>query len=703
MPAPYLPSKYIFLKNFVPLVQPKNFYYCPDCLQLLNLNAISCFAQCSSCQENYSENNLKRNGNYFVHIPIGEQLRNLLSEELFYKLKRSNEDNSYLSDVDSGKFYRNLRKQRVVGNNDITIQFNIDGVQTFKSSKVSMCPIQIMINELPYKLRKENVILAGLWASSQKPDMDIYLNAFVEELKELHEKGFQCKPPGYAEPITIKVHTILAPVDSVARPSLMNMHQFNGKYGCHLCLHPGRGVATGKGRARIYCGDVGSKRTAEEFEENALQAADNVVNPDSERKDDTVNGVKGVTLLSTLPVFNIIKSFPPEYMHSLLLGVVKTFLKAWFDSKHHEEEWYLGDKRNLFDEKMREIKPPSEITRTPRSISDLKRWKASEFKNFLIYYSLPVLKGLMRKKYYQHWFLLVYSITTFISEFIPQRNFEIATLAIRKFVLNVERLYAADLMKFNVHLMLHLPDTVKNFGALWAWSAFPYEAYNYVLRQMLKNSQCIIQQVCKSYLRLQNIKFHSAFEENGCNQYGKELYLRLVGGYKFKKTGRVRDNKLVTLGLPKEIRLNVVEKICIENFIAPQTMDGTMKFQMFERFIYNGIICDSHEYTRIEKRCNSAMKLFDGSFIQIKGILKIETITGDEKWLVLAKKFQLSDEVLCTYGSFSSGLHSSVVHKIPNNTVVALPNYIIKKCVLVPLSTGDKIIITPIVNQSETD
>ena len=57
------------------------------------------------------------------------------------------------------------------------------------------------------------------------------------------------------EPIRIKVHTLLAPVDSVARPAIQNIKQFNGKHGCSYCIISGESVPYGKGYTQVYCGD----------------------------------------------------------------------------------------------------------------------------------------------------------------------------------------------------------------------------------------------------------------------------------------------------------------------------------------------------------------------------------------------------------------------------------------------------------------
>ena len=111
-----------------------------------------------------------------------------------------------------------------------------------------------------------------------------------------------------------------------------------------------------------------------------------------------------------LPVFHIIYSFSPEFLHSVAEGVTKLVVGSKFDSKNHAENWYLGKKVDDVDNRLLNMKPPSELTRCPRSTKERALYKASEWKNFLIYYSLVCYKDLLPKNYYQHCFLFVYSI-----------------------------------------------------------------------------------------------------------------------------------------------------------------------------------------------------------------------------------------------------------------------------------------------------
>ena len=46
-------------------------------------------------------------------------------------------------------------------------------------------------------------------------------------------------------------------------------------------------------------------------------------------------GVKGKSVLHSLTDFDIIDNDPVDYMHCVLLGVVRTLLSLWFDSEKY--------------------------------------------------------------------------------------------------------------------------------------------------------------------------------------------------------------------------------------------------------------------------------------------------------------------------------------------------------------------------------
>lgn len=86
--------------------------------------------------------------------------------------------------------------------------------------------------------------------------------------------------------------------------------------------------------------------------------------------------MKGPSWLLVVPCFDIIKGTSVDYMHCVLLGVCRQLLRLWLLSQYHEEVWYLGNKLSVLDERLCNIKPPSEIKRTPRSLASTRMyWK----------------------------------------------------------------------------------------------------------------------------------------------------------------------------------------------------------------------------------------------------------------------------------------------------------------------------------------
>lgn len=168
--------------------------------------------------------------------------------------------------------------------------------------------------------------------------MNTFLQPFVEELNILHTEGIEIF---IVNPVTIRIHTLLSSVDSMARPLLQNIKTFRDNHRCAFCFHSGEEYSVGCGRTRLYRGDIGIKRNLQQHRNDTLQVV---------RNSHVLNGIKGPSVLLLLEEFNIISSFVPEYMHCVLLGVVKTVASWWIDVKNKDKSFYIDN-----DIKIKEI------------------------------------------------------------------------------------------------------------------------------------------------------------------------------------------------------------------------------------------------------------------------------------------------------------------------------------------------------------
>lgn len=702
-------SKYYLLKKFTEIITPPEVhYFCEKCQAILpNDNSNEDTTDVIKRTQCYFENivkSLKDTSCYFLTIPLGIQLKKILESKTGSKLNWE----TNVNDVRNGTFYKTLKEKN--DNNNckyLTIQWNTDGIQVFNSSKMSVWPIQLMLNELPYREQRENIILVGLWFSPTKPDMNTFLSPFVQELCKLHSEGIDIQLLGHNSPTNFKIYTLISSVDSVARPMIQRIKQFNGKFGCSYCLNEGVIRDVGRGSCRVYLGDVGPQRTLEQH------LAD--CNSIDQLEVDNINGVKGTSVVLLLDTFHIIDSLVPDYMHCVLLGVVNTFVEAWFDSSSFENEWYLGRHVKEFDFRLMNIKPPSEITRTPRSINDRKQYKASEWRTFLLYYSPVCLKSLLHQSYYQHWSLLISAIYGLLKDNCTAEEINNSEDCLKKFVFQIPNLYGENFMKFNVHLLLHLSSHVRRWGSLWAWSAFPYEHYNGVIGNFFRGTQCVPQQILKTYqfkttmnIMISNMQAAKS-NQKSINPRILNLLTRL-NGYSHVTNATCLDLKLTTFGIPEVIMsltLTIRQKICIENKTGMQLIEnGLIKINTYKRFITNGMLIHTTTYKRLKKRDNSCLYLQNGKFVDITNFLSI-LVPSNENESIL-KNILLGNELTpISNNNHHSNIYDTITKNLAtiteesNNIICFYPEEIFSKCVRI--SYNNNVYIQPIVNKFERD
>ncbi|XP_072170541.1 uncharacterized protein [Diadema setosum] len=492
-------TKYLFRKCFHGAKdQIEIHHYCKACMTYIGTNADANSCPNDACAEEFNASESVKNGSFLLYIPLQSQLLDLFSNRDIARsrIMKRTERKDTLDDIFDGAAMQRLLAEGKVGPDDFTLLWNCDGVPVFKSSGYSIWPIQVVVNELPPDVRHKHVLFCGLWFGPKKPDMNTLLTPLISEAEQLAQ-GFDWVDPNSNNVVHSRAFFLVAACDSVARPALRNCKQFNGQFGCDWCLHPGEVVEKGRGTVRCYpyIDPEPQARTQNQWEGDVPNAS----------PENPIRGVKGPSLLLFLPLFNIITGFVADYMHCALLGVTRQFVRLWHDSAYHDRQWYLGNKTQDFDNKLLSTKPPRELRRAPRSILTKTYWKATEWKSFLLYYSPFVLGGLLPLKYLKHWCLLVFAIHILLQAKVSRGTLDSAELALKKFVIGVESLYGKEHISFNIHLLTHLADNVRNWGPLWAASAFSFEANNGKLLQYFHGTQYVPQQISGCFLLWRSI------------------------------------------------------------------------------------------------------------------------------------------------------------------------------------------------------
>lgn len=184
----------------------------------------------------------------------------------------------------------------------------------------------------------------------------------------------------------------------------------------------------------------------------------------------------------------------------LSTGVTSLLLDLWFDSNNHREKYYITPQNSEKVNKMlRDIKPLKAFSIKPRSIEEKEYWKAHEFKDWLLYYAVPSLTGILKSVYLNHLTLLSEAIFIFLQSKITRVEYEKASNNLISFVTEFQKLYGEENMTNNVHLLKHLPKCVTDCGPLWAYSNFCFENNNGSLVKHVHGTTDVLHQIASKY------------------------------------------------------------------------------------------------------------------------------------------------------------------------------------------------------------
>ena len=415
--------------------------------------------------------------------------------------------------------------------------------------------------------------------------------------------------------------------DLPAKCLILNTIQFNGMYGCSKCNQPGFSFCTSaRGSVHVYpyCPEDphGPPRSHAQHKLHVEQAL---------HQKAIINGVKGPSWLRKLTNYDIIDGTAIDYMHCVLLGVMKQLLSLWIGSEHHTEQYYIGRKLTIVDSRLEAINPPSIITRKPRKLSThFKYLKASEYRAFLLYYSLPVLSGILPSQYLNHFSLLVTSVHILLQQSISNSQIFQCENMISTFCQQFETLYGQRYMSANVHLLLHLPSTVRQLGPLWVYSCFYFEGQNGALKSLVHGTQHIDKQIINSFSYFKNLSI--AVQKFFGEHSNFEALKRLSSSYKHKvpANSRLVASNVYTLGKPL---IGTIDSLLDDSEIqALQHMNiHRVSIKVYSRIMFHNIIIHSCQWNNkgIMKQNNATVAYARSGKVEY-GIIKKIAVTNND-------------------------------------------------------------------------
>lgn len=210
-----------------------------------------------------------------------------------------------------------------------------------------------------------------------------------------------------------------------------------------------------------------------------------------------------ISIVTEIPGINIVEDFTLDYMHLVCLGVMKKMLLLWLGVlKHAPVNVRIPNRSvNCISNNLLLLNTfvPSDFSRKCRGLNEICRFKATEYRLFLLYTGPVVLKDILNDDCYFHFLCLHISFRVFLCPGSSEKLVNFSENLITFFVKNFSELYGPQFVSHNVHGLLHIVDDYRKFKSLEECSCFPFENYMKVLKKMVRKHEKPLEQVIKRY------------------------------------------------------------------------------------------------------------------------------------------------------------------------------------------------------------
>nr|CAK26780.1 TPA: transposase domain-containing protein [Ciona intestinalis] len=347
----------------------------------------------------------------------------------------------------------------------LDLSINIDGLPVFSSTKSSFWPVLACITNITPQI----VFPVAICYGASKPSNLDFLSDTIEHILLAINEGLEVHGKFYS----VRLQSIVC--DAPARSFVKATKLFSGYHGCDKCMQRG-----------LWCG----RMTYPEVE-NFIERTD-----DSFRRQTNIQHHHSVSPFCSLPI-DMIKAFPIDYMHQSCLGVMKKMLIAWIRGPRNFRLSF--SQCSKISSRLVELKPciPRCFARKPRTLTELDRWKATEFRQFLLYTGKIVLKDILCESRYKHFLCLSVGINILVSPELASSHIAFAHSLLVQFVSQCKVLYGDEFLVYNVHCLLHLANEAQLFGSLDRCSAFKFENYMQTIKKYVRSGKNPTVQVVK--------------------------------------------------------------------------------------------------------------------------------------------------------------------------------------------------------------
>lgn len=401
---------------------------------------------------------------FFPSLP--KDARTLLNTSSTYNISCIADGKYHHFGIEAGIKNRLSKCETLQQNDEIFLQVNVDGLPLFKSTKDTFWPILGLIRQE----KQPQPFVMGLWYGKSKPsNANIYLQCFIDEMQDILAKGLVFDGKPYA----VKIENFVC--DTPARSFVKLTKGHGGYQGCDFCEQDG----VHSDHRMLFPETDAPSRTNLSFDEMSCEEHH-----------------RGESNLRHLNI-GMVTQFPLDYMHLVCLGVVKKMIKTWLTGSHNVRMGTAAIAKLSNSIKSLGARLPREFARKGRNLGEYDRWKATEFRTFLLYIGPVALLGKVSEQIYRNFMMLSAGVSILCSSNVPPVYIDYAGELLVSFVKNFGKLYGQDMLIYNVHCLIHLAEQTRMYGPLHNFSGFPFENYLHSLKKLVRKPKFPLQQVIR--------------------------------------------------------------------------------------------------------------------------------------------------------------------------------------------------------------
>jgi hypothetical protein len=304
--------------------------------------------------------------------------------------------------------------------------------------------------------------------------------------------------------------------------------------------------------------------------------------------------------------------------------------------------------------------------------------------------------------------LLVTCIHGLLKERITEDFLVMAEPVLKRFVLLVARLYGVQHVTFNIHQLTHIVDSVRQWGPLWATSAFPFEGNNQVLLGLFHGKTHAPQQITEKFSLKMGIKYAAPEIMSRASERAKHLYSRLSHSGRYLPVNEKTISGVYLYGKAITKVLSILSRAALERELGHQ-IPVQMEFSHYLRFSDGRFMCHASTYDRSKKRRNDIVILSDNTLCLVKELVifkrdclcDVAACNCELYPYVILKKLQVKDTAFFTYQRLRITCSEILEVQGTAETIAKRVQVLRQKCVAV--QRGNKLFSVPIPNRFETD